>query len=456
VGPVRRRAGPGGRLLGGLLLGGRLLGGLLLGGLLLGGLCLAVALPAGPAAAEPLRLPTASQAQQTTAALLVAVGARPDRALVSRVPGPATNDERVLVDLDGAGTATGVQLDQRIVLSGQGDFQVRERGPARTARALSPESAPVTKLGAVIWQGFTAGDPPRELAALLTLDPALERPRLPLSVTVTWTPAGGAPTALGPGGTVPGPGTVVVEVSARTSQPAVLPTALDAAPVGVAAGLDRARVAALAPPGPRLPAAEAGLAAAVEVTRPGSRQGAQAVPLRLTGSLLLTGAAGAAPASSAAPVVSGPGTTAVPGGALVSGTLGRSPARFEVHADGPGTLALDLTAVPALDARTLVPPGGAASWAAWAATGPGPVARRAALDLLVDVAATGARAAAFSPYLGADLPGTGSTSFHYAFAAAPVAAVVTAPLRPRPGALVATGVAALLVLGGAAALWRRS
>ncbi len=402
---------------------------------------------AGTAAAAPLRLPTPAEARQTATDLLVAVEARPDRGLVSRVPGPADNDEHVRVGLAGDGTPARVEVEQHVVLSGTGDFQVRERGPARAARSLSEESAPVTKFGAVVWQGFTSGDPPRELAALLTLDPQLEQPRLPMTVRTSFTPSGGTPQPLEPGGRVPGAGTVVVEVANATEQPADLPTALDADAREVAAALDTAREAAGRDDAARLPTARAGLPQAVDATGRGVRPDSASMPLRLTGQLLLTGTRG---------TVTGGGTQPVPGGAAVRGTLAGAPARFEVTADGPGELVLDLTAVPALDPRTLVPPDGARSWRAWAATGPGPQERRAALDLLVQVAATGARATSFSPYLGADLPGTGRTRFSYAFAPVEQAAAVRPALEPRPGAIALAGLAGLLVLGGAAGVWRQS
>ena len=204
-----------------------------------------------PAAADTLQLPTPAAAQDLD--LLGQVGARPDRVLVSVVPGPVRNDEVVLAGLDGAGTLQRVLLEQRLLLTGKGDYQVRERGPARAAEALGDEPAPVTKFGAVVWQGFSPGE--RELAARLTLDPVLEAARLPLAVAVTFTGADGVPSALGAGGAVPGPGTVSVQLTNQTAQPATLPTAADVDAAAVAAALDAVLAAARAPAGPRLPAA---------------------------------------------------------------------------------------------------------------------------------------------------------------------------------------------------------
>ncbi len=84
-------------------------------------------LTAGPASA--LDLPTPAGQRESDRVLLQQVGARPDRILTSRVPGPVVNDEVVLVDLDGAGAPARVRLEQRLTLTGTGDYQVRERGP---------------------------------------------------------------------------------------------------------------------------------------------------------------------------------------------------------------------------------------------------------------------------------------------------------------------------------------
>jgi hypothetical protein len=409
----------------------------------------AVLLWAGSAAA--LQLPTPAEQRAQDRALLQEVGARADRVLVSVVPGPVVNDELVLVGLAGGGAPQEVTVEQRLALSGTGDYQVRERGPARASEALGDEPAPVTKFGAVVWQGFSPGS--RVLAARLTLDPDLEAARLPLQVTASH---GGSP--LGPGGQVPGPGTVLLTLTNVTHQPAALPTAADADAAQVAAALDAARAAAGAPAGPRLPAAGAGLPEAVPAEGEARVSAVTGVPLRIMGGLRLRAPDGSPRDGLGS--VSGPATTPTQEGAEVTGTLPPgATAELRVDVTGPARLEVDLTAVPALDPRVLVPPQAAASWAAWAAAGPDAEARRAALDLLVQTAATGARATSYSPYLGADLPGTGSTTFRYSFAEpeqAEQAEQVTLALTPRPGALAVTAVALLLLAANGVLLWRRS
>ncbi len=400
-----------------------------------------------PASGGTIELPTPEAARVQQASLITAVGGRPDRLLTSDVPGPVVNDETVRVGLGGDGGVRNVTADQRLALTGQGDYAVRERGPARSAVSLSQEPPPVTRRGAVVWQGFSPGR--RDLAARLTLDPLIEAQHLPLSVTVTFT--GQAGTAVLDGGRIPSAGTVTMTLSNVTSQPADLPTAADAGATEVAGPLDRALAVARAPSATRLPSTDDLLPKQIRVTGPASVAGAQAVPLRVTGALHVSGTTG---------VVSGPATTATPDGARFAGTLGgvggATDVSFTVRVAGPGVLALDLTAVNALNPQALAPPGGFASWKAWAAAGPALAERRSALDLLVQVAAAGARASSYSPYLGADLVGTGSTTFTYSFAPAVRAAAVARVLHPKWGAIALAGVALLLLLGNAALLWRRS
>ena len=111
-------------------------------------------------------------------ALLTQVGALPDRLKKTVVPGTADNAEQVEIALGAGGAVSQVHLTQRLVLTGTGDYVVRERGPARQAVGLEGSNPPVTKLGTVVWNGFVPGR--RELAARLTLDAGLEATRLPL------------------------------------------------------------------------------------------------------------------------------------------------------------------------------------------------------------------------------------------------------------------------------------
>ncbi|GAC1445214.1 MAG: hypothetical protein NVSMB55_25020 [Mycobacteriales bacterium] len=403
-------------------------------------------LGAVPAVAATIDLPRpgAALAQQLALVCNAAVGATPERCKKSSVPGPVVNDEVVLVGLDGAGTPVQVLLEQRLTLTKLGDYVIRERGPARSAVGLLPDSDPPnTKLGAVVFQGFTPGN--RRLAARLTLDAGLEGPRLPLAVTVTYD-GGRGPVPVGPAGRLSGAGTVRIRLENRTPQPVELPTAGDVAPAAVAGPLDRARAAAARAPGPRLPSTDTLVPARIPVIGAARRTATASVPLRITGTVQVAGAAA---------TVTGPGTSAVPNGAVVAGTLGDGAVELTAEVRGGGALTLDLSVVPALDPRLLKPPRGLPTWSAWARSRPPLAERRAAVDLLVATAATGARASSYSPYLGADLPGSGTTSFRYAFAAADQTAAAGRILRPKPGAIALAAVAALLLMVNAGLIRQR-
>jgi hypothetical protein len=411
-------------------------------------LCLGLLLP-GTAAADEIELPTSDAAQLAATEILKQLpGFRPDRLLASDVPGPVINDEVVHVGLAGDGSVRRVLLDQRLRLRGTGDYAVRERGPAREARSLTEDPAPITRKGGVVWQGFSPGS--RDLAARLLLDPQIETQHLPLSLSVVFRAADGSTRPLLPGGAIPGPGTVTVTVRNTTEQPQRLPTGSDVDATAVAPLLDRALAVARHPSAARLPNTDKGLPRRLDVTGPAQVQASQAVPFRLSGTLHLRGTTG---------TVTGPATTATPDGARFAGVLGgvegAPEVSFTADADGPGALALSLRAIAVLDARALQPPGGFRTWGAWSRSGPPRAERKAALDLLVQVAATGARATSYSPYLGADLVGSGSTVFLYGFA--PADQVVTAPveLEPKWGAIALAGLALLLILTNAGLLWRR-
>jgi hypothetical protein len=398
------------------------------------------------ASADQIVLPTSDAAQLAATALLKQLpGFRPDRLLPSKVPGPVINDEIVRVGVAGNGTVRQVLLDQRLRLEGVGDYAIRERGPARSAVSLTSDPAPVTRLGAVVWQGFSPGS--RDLGARLVLDPLIEAVHLPLSVQVSFVGADGRTRPLDAGGRVPGPGSVTVTIRNDSAQPADLPTAADVSPSAVANALDRALAVARAPSAERLPTTDNGLPAKVTVKGAAQVGGTQAVPFRLVGTLRLTGTRG---------TVTGPATTALADGARFAGVLsGAQSVTFTATTSGPGALVLHLTATSALDARALVPPRGLATWRAWASSHPPLAERRAALDLLVEVAATGARASSYSPYLGAGLRGSGSTRFEYAFAAAERSRAVVAVLHPKWGPISLAALAFVLLLGVAEGLRRQ-
>ncbi|MCU1593794.1 MAG: hypothetical protein JWO12_1186 [Frankiales bacterium] len=378
-----------------------------------------------------ITLPSPEAARVQQANLIKAVGGRPDRLLQSFVPGPVVNAETVRVGLAPSGAVSSVTADQRLTLTGTGDYAIRERGPARSARSLSSEPPPVTRRGAVVWQGFSPGS--RALAASLVLDPAIEAPHLPLTVAVS--------------GSASSPGQVTVTVTNTTAQPADLPTGSDVAPAEVAGPLDAARAVARHPTALRLPTTSAGLPATVEVSAPATVASSQAVPLRVTGSLSVVGGAG---------VLSGPAVSGSSFAGTLGGVGGTTSVTFTLGVTKPGALALSLTAVNALNPAQLAPPRGLPSWRTWAGSSPPLAERRAALDLLVEVAASGARASSYSPYLGADLRGTGSTTFSYSFVAAAEVAAPRAVLRPKWGALSLAGLGLLALLSAAAAVWRRS
>jgi hypothetical protein len=404
---------------------------------------IAAVLLSSPSAADSIDLPRPQSEQLNGFELFEMLGMSRDRLPASTVPGSVTNNERVNVTVAGDGSVQQVRDQQQIELTGEGDYHVREAGPARSAVALGGDEPPVLDLGDIVWQGFSPGY--RQLGADLTLDPHIESAHLPLRVALSFAAAAGRGVAIGPSAQLPGPGTVTFTITNTTRQGTVLPTADDAPARPMAAALDSARTAAGSPSAARLPTTGTTLPTKLLVTGASTRHATQVVPLRLRGELRLTGVA----RSVSAARVTHP--LAVDIDALLRDSL-----TFNLATDGAGTLELDLSAVPVLDLQPLTPPHGVRSWGAWAATGPSAAERRSALDLLVQTAAIGARAAAYSPYLGPHLGPAGSTVFHYALAPAASPATSTRALRPRPVPIALTVLAALLLAGGGVVIWRRS
>ncbi|MDX6286585.1 MAG: hypothetical protein QOG53_2070 [Frankiales bacterium] len=383
----------------------------------------------------------------TTLPTFNGIGLRPDRRLVSSVPGEVRTTEDVTVAVAGDGQPVTVMLDERLRLSGTGNYLIYERGPAREARPLGDSIPPVLKLGTVIWQGFSPGS--RDLAARLRLDPTLEAERLPLRVSLSFQPTGGGKAQpLRPGGETPGAGTVVLHLENTTGQPQNLATGLATTDdiVGPLDTLLTTARRALAQPAQALvlPVAGRGLPTRIPAAGVTQTLGFVIAPLRVSGTIT-------APGTTAS--LNGPTTTLIDGGGRVQGVLS-STVDFRLDVPAAARVAVDLTVTPTLDERTLRPPSGS-NWVAWAQTNPTEEHRRAATSQLVNAAASAARAASISPYVGADTPGAATTTFHYRLADA--AEVATAPrkLEPKPFALALVGVVALALVGGGSALWRR-
>jgi hypothetical protein len=363
---------------------------------------------------------------------------RPERLRRSQVPGRVDDTERVEVAVGPDGTPAAVAVRQRLVLHGTGQFVVWQRSSARDAEPLDDTDPPVLKREAVIWQGFVRER--KELAALLTLDPTIEAERLPVAVALEWRGAG----ALGAGGAVPGPGELVVRLRNRTSRPGAVPTG-DVAPADLAGPLDALlRSATSRRVGPP-PSAGRGLPETLPARNVGQRDVHTVAPLRVTGGITVTG-----------PNVTadGPGSASAPGGLAVDGVL-HGDAEFVLKVDGPGTLALDLTATPALDPRLLQPLHGGPTWRDWLRTRPTEQAVRTAVTTLVDAAASAARADEYQPYLGHHAPGRVATTYHLSVAPPEVVRAVRKPLRPKPLPIALASVALLAVVANGTALWRR-
>lgn len=390
----------------------------------------------GAAIADALPLPSPAD----PLANLPGVGLAPDRLLTSRTPGPVTNTEAVTVAVGPDGAPVRVTVEQRLRLTGTGDFQVRERGPARRVEPVGAAQPPVLKLGTVVWQGFSPGG--RSLAARLTLDPQLEAARLPLAVRLTARDRAGARATLGPGGRIPGGATVTVTlVNQSTTTVPVTAGAADAVPL--ARALDTLLAAARHPQPVQPPVAGAGLPEALPGRRDGTGTAQVTAPLVVRGTV-------------SGGTVTGPGTTATPGGGTVRGTLAAT-AQFTVAAPPEGApLRLDLAVQPWLDARVLAPPPPNRSWRDWAAAGPDRAARAAATATLMTSTAAAARSASYVPYLDADLPGTTRTTFRYVVAPAAAVARPVAPMQPRPGAIALAALALGAILANAGLLWRLS
>jgi hypothetical protein len=100
----------------------------------------------------------------------------------TRFPGQLQNDERVVVALEDDGSARGIVVTQRIVISRAGDFSFLIPAPAtRVVPTPDSQAQPGLRSLGIVWQGFSSGR--RLLGATVTLGVDADR-GLPLLVSV--------------------------------------------------------------------------------------------------------------------------------------------------------------------------------------------------------------------------------------------------------------------------------
>jgi hypothetical protein len=255
---------------------------------------------------------------------------------------------------------------------------------------------------------------------------------------------------LGPSGAVPGAAIVTVRLENTTGQFQRLPlgrAAADVLATPLDTLLDRAGKSRRSPRVPVvLPVAGRELPLRLTAEDVSASPQYVVAPLRVVGTIT-------APGTTAG--LSGPATTLTDGGGRLAGVLS-STADFQLDVPQAARVQLDLTVTPSLDERSLRPPRGARSWAAWAQRSDlTDQALREATGVLVSGAASAARAATLSPYVGADTPGPATTSFRYQIADASEVAPAPRALKRKPYAVGVAGIAALAIMANGAALWRR-
>jgi len=397
------------------------------------------------AAAAPydIPLPPSFRNINPVKCLAIVGTSRRDRCRTSKVPGAVDDTEAVTVAVGPNGDPAVVTDRQRLVVHGAGPYLIYELGPARKADGLNEFSQPRAELGQVVWEGFSTGT--RSLEGMLTLDPGIEAARLPMSVRIEFTGPGGKHTALDPGGEAPADGTAKVTLLNLTPSPRFLAVGT-AAVTPLAHALDTLLAAARSDRPGVPPYAGNGLPSTVAGTLVGQTESTVTAPLRVHGTVTVAGGTGTP--------VTGQGTTPIPGGATVDGKLSGT-VSFSARLRAGQRLGLSLDVQPSIDARTFAPPGGAQTWAQWAATHPPAAAVGDATATFVATAAQAARAGDYSPYLQTDTNGQAVSSFHYEMAPAAATQRAGKAVTAKPGAIVAACLAGLAIAGNAALLRRR-
>lgn len=391
-----------------------------------------------------IELPTPADASGPGTSLIVPRAGEVD---VSTVPGPVTDSETARISLAPDGSVVGVAVTQTLTLTGVGDFNVVLPGPAlHVVGPASQATQPGLRRGTILYQGFVPGT--KRLVATATLDPALERFRVPLTVSLKVRQNGREVRTL-----VSGPVEIVATISNNTSR--LVPVRDGVPPPGELASLlealrDELRAGRAPIAGKRGMPASLASTSAVHL-----RRVPVTVPFALDGSIAFSSG------TLSGIRVAGPGTPAASQAAFRA-TLpsaefpdGTAVVTVTGEASRMGTPVLSMSALPTLpDAAELAPPRGS-TWSSFLARADRD-ARRRALELAQTTMWRALRLPEFRAYLGN--PGTGPSSTEYLYLPAPVAA--RRPQAPeqgvKAGAVVLALIAAALVVRNATVLWSRS
>jgi len=414
---------------------------------------LAPVLPAEAAdEAVPVRLPN------QTDALAVAVNIERilygAQGVETRLPGQVADAERVRTAFGLDGTLVAVSDDQRMDLSGVGDFEFKIAGPATDVEALpGSETEPGLRRGSVLWLGFCSGS--KSIGARLDLIAGQEQPRLPIAVALEMT-VDGKP--LDPDRTVSG----LLHITMTVTNNTPLPINTVDGDVGLrqgAATLDaiRANLAAGRRPVP----GEAGVPMRIDLSNTAFRTADLEAPINVNGridiparSVHVTDATGFGEGATDAGAVDALSFQTTLGG----GRPLRHTVELSAQVRGLRLPSIEIGASSGMPAvSSLAPPVGA-TWSQGVREDPSAFDANAMTVLIMDTMWSVARLRQYDAYLGNPDP-TGPARTAYRFSLAPEQATVVTTTGTASGGPVRTlaGVAvALVVAVGGLVLWSRS
>jgi hypothetical protein len=392
-------------------------------------------------AGQPVGLP--SPASPVTAS--PPLPARPTLLGETRVPGPLSSRQQVLVGVDEQGKPVEARVVQRLTLVAKGDYSFVVPAPVVDVEpAAGSDSAPGLRRDAIVWQGFSPGR--RELGADATLRLRVAAANLPIRVAVR-TLVGGR--LLGPRERRSGPLELelTVENATTANAPSFIAEGVPSELAGLLDGLRRT-----VQRGDLF-----GAYAATITTEAKPRSYRIDAPFVIRGTLRFRRGAVAALLAD---------TGAVHGDAVTfSARLGDgSPLRLVLRVRGTAhavsTPELTLVARPARGPRSLSPPVGG-TWRRALARGLVPADGKALLATTIETIFRLSRLRQYGAFIldPGSYPRAGSDRTVYVYRTAPPRAAAAAPLQKHGGDVlvpVVAAVASVLAAGALVVLWAHS